>query len=300
MTKIKVVTHSGGFHADDVFGVATLMLLLGEENVEVVRSRDPKELEGAGYVLDTGNVYDSDKNLFDHHQAGGAGARSNGIPYASFGLVWKKFGTEIVGSQEVADAVDQYVVEPIDAFDNGVDLFFKNEAYKKSPFLIQSIIGFLEPARGEMQTREEAFSEAVTMARQILKRVIVHATSDIGTKKFIREQYEKAEDKTLVVFPEGEIISRVLIANILSEYPEPIYFIRYHEDRTWQVVCVTTEAFSFSNRKTLPELWRGKNNVELASVTGVSDAVFCHREGFMVVTKTKEGALALAKLALEA
>lgn len=39
MTKIKVVTHSGGFHADDVFGVAALSLLLGKENIEVVRTQ---------------------------------------------------------------------------------------------------------------------------------------------------------------------------------------------------------------------------------------------------------------------
>ena len=300
MTKIKVVTHSGGFHADDVFGVATLTLLLGEENIEVVRSRKPEDLIGASYVLDTGSVYDPDKNLFDHHQTGGAGERANGIPYASFGLIWKKFGAEIVGSQEVADAVDEYVVQPIDASDNGVELFFKNEKYKKLPFLIQSIVGFLEPARGEGRTREEAFAEAVIIARQILKRVIVHAETDINTKKFIREQYEKADDKTLIIFPEEEIISRVLIANILCEYPEPLYFVRHHEDRTWQVVCVTLEAFSYQHRKPLPETWRGKSDEELILATGVGDAVFCHRAGFMAVAKTKEGALALAKLALEA
>ncbi|MCR4275086.1 MAG: MYG1 family protein [Candidatus Campbellbacteria bacterium] len=298
MTKIRIVTHSGGFHADDVFGVAALRLLLAGQEIEVLRSRDPEIIRSGDYVLDAGFVYDESKNRFDHHQEGGAGKRNNGIPYASFGLIWKKFGKEIIGSQTDADAVDEYIIEPIDAYDNGVELFFKNDQYKKSPFLIQSVIAFLEPARGEALTRDEAFMEAVAIAGRILERVIVHVKSDAETKQFIHTQYEASKNKTIIVFPEGEIISRTLIANVLGEYQEPIYFVRTHEDGTWQVVGVSIEPFSFAVRKSLPVAWQGKKGDELASITGVTDAFFCHRAGFMAVTKTKEGAIALAELAL--
>ena len=40
MKKIIIATHSGSFHADDLFAVATLSLLLGKENIEVIRTRD--------------------------------------------------------------------------------------------------------------------------------------------------------------------------------------------------------------------------------------------------------------------
>ena len=39
-----VATHPGGFHADDVFAVATLGLALGE--LDVVRTREPARLAG--------------------------------------------------------------------------------------------------------------------------------------------------------------------------------------------------------------------------------------------------------------
>jgi uncharacterized UPF0160 family protein len=39
-------------------------------------------------------------------------------------------------------------------------------------------------------------------------------------------------------------------------------------------------------------------NEELAQVTGVADAVFCHNKLFMAVAKSKEGAIKLAELAL--
>ena len=54
----------------------------------------------------------------------------------------------------------------------------------------------------------------------------------------------------------------------------------------------------FEDRMKLPAAWAGLRDEELAKVTGVPDAVFCHRALFLAVAKSKEGALALAKLAL--
>src|SRR3989344_5092065 len=121
MKKLTIVTHNSHFHADDVFAVATLLLLLEKDHeINVVRSRDQAVIAEADYVVDVGGVYDPDKNCFDHHQTGGAGKRENPIPYASFGLVWKKYGEQLCGSQEIADYIDQVLVQPIDALDNGL------------------------------------------------------------------------------------------------------------------------------------------------------------------------------------
>jgi uncharacterized UPF0160 family protein len=49
-----VATHSGGFHADDVFAVATFQLLLGKENIQVIRTRDEAVIAAADYVVDVG------------------------------------------------------------------------------------------------------------------------------------------------------------------------------------------------------------------------------------------------------
>jgi uncharacterized UPF0160 family protein len=123
MAKTKIVTHSSKFHTDDIFAVATLILVLGEENIEVVRSRDPEVIKTGDYVVDVGGEYNLDTKRFDHHQKGGAGQRENGIPYASFGLVWKHFGTQVSGSEEVMKRIDQQLVQPVDAGDNGGEDF---------------------------------------------------------------------------------------------------------------------------------------------------------------------------------
>jgi len=87
MTDITIVTHDGNFHADDVFSIAALKIIFPSFNL--TRTRDAKVISQADIVIDVGNEYDPDKGRFDHHQRGGAGARENGIPFSSFGLIWQ-------------------------------------------------------------------------------------------------------------------------------------------------------------------------------------------------------------------
>ncbi len=42
----------------------------------------------------------------------------------------------------------------------------------------------------------------------------------------------------------------------------------------------------------------GLRDEELQKITGVEDAVFCHKGLFLAVSKSKEGAVKLAELAL--
>ncbi|HXK39331.1 MAG TPA: MYG1 family protein [Candidatus Paceibacterota bacterium] len=293
-----IVTHSGGFHADDTFGVAALMLLLGEGNMEIVRSRDPEIIAKGDYVLDTGNVYDPSANRFDHHQQGGAGKRDNGIPYASFGLIWKHFGEQIAGSKAAADAIDRRLVQPIDAFDNGVELFTRND-YDVSPYTVQNVFFAFEPAWGEKASYDQDFSDAVGFAKRILSREILQEQQNVKASEIVQKAYEDAPDKRLVVIESEPVIRRNVITESLSSRPEPLYFVRKHEDAgKWQVVCVMDDIRSFKNRKDLPAAWAGKRDDELAAVTGVADAVFCHSGRFICVANSKEGALKLAELAL--
>jgi uncharacterized UPF0160 family protein len=53
-------------------------------------------------------------------------------------------------------------------------------------------------------------------------------------------------------------------------------------------------------RKPLPTAWGAKHDEELVAVSGVADAAFCHRRLFMCTARSKEGALKLAELALDA
>ncbi|MBJ7331701.1 MAG: MYG1 family protein, partial [Solirubrobacteraceae bacterium] len=75
---MKVATHDGSFHADDVFAIAALRLR--HPDLEVVRTRDSDAHAAADLRVDVGMRFDPEAGDFDHHQKGGAGTRENGVP----------------------------------------------------------------------------------------------------------------------------------------------------------------------------------------------------------------------------
>ena len=64
---LRVATHWGSFHADDVLAWALIRHFL-DSDAEVVRSRDPAVLASADIVMDVGGTFDPAARRFDHHQ----------------------------------------------------------------------------------------------------------------------------------------------------------------------------------------------------------------------------------------
>jgi uncharacterized UPF0160 family protein len=290
---MKLITHNDRFHADDVFTMATLRILFGEKITEVVRTRDESIIATGDIVFDVGNVYDEATNRFDHHQTEGAGARVNGIPYAAFGLVWKKFGVEICGSQIAADFVDKKIVQMIDASDNGYALYTYTTPDVKE-YVMDTICGAFGSTWKEDDNYDEAFFEVVDIAEKILKREIKIAQDKAEAIPLVEEAYAKSEDKRIIVleefYPWNEVISR---------HDEVLFVISPTKDKMqWRIQTIQQERFI--NKKDLPTNWAGLRDVELEQVTGVPGAVFCHRKLFLAVAQTREGAILLAKLALTA
>lgn len=290
----KIVTHSGNFHADEVFACAALARLF-RGKVEIVRGRDPKLREQGDIVVDVGGEYSEDKNRFDHHQEGGAGVRENGIPYASFGLVWKRYGEALAGSPHAAHAIDERLVQPIDAGDNGVETYTKHG--EVSPYLVSDAIASFRGVWDETRTADEGFSEALAVAGKILGREIVFARAEEEGTARVEEAYARAEDKRIIILDDHYPWYRAL-----SGHPEPLYVVKPDRDNggKWKIEAVRDDTHSFKNRKDLPLAWAGKKDEELARISGVSDAIFCHNKRFVAVAGSKDGAIALARLAMDA
>jgi uncharacterized UPF0160 family protein len=286
-----VVTHSGGFHSDDVFAVAAFQLLLGEESMTVVRTRDDEVIVGADYVVDVGGVYDHDTKRYDHHQ-NGSPVRENGIPYAGFGLMWKHYGEEIAGSAQAAETVDVRLAQPIDAGDNGVSLYTLHG--ETAPFELYNIIGSHAPVWGSDSSIDEAFFEAVKTARGVLERCILQAQAGVAAAVYAKTCYEAASDKSVVV------CDRAIGTGFFVEYPEVQVVVAPAEsptEDTWKAKCVAVEHRNFATRVSFPEAWAGLRDNELATVSGIEDAVFTHKARFLFVAKSQESAIKAAKLA---
>ena len=133
----KAFTHSGKFHADDVFSSALLLYL--NPQITITRgNRVPEEYDGI--------VFDIGRGQYDHHQRDSR-VRENGVPYAAFGLLWEELGSGILG-ETLAQRFDEEFVQPLDNNDNTGE---KNE--------LASLIGNFNPVWDETEAADGVTEE---------------------------------------------------------------------------------------------------------------------------------------------
>jgi len=288
MTDMTVVTHDGNFHADDVFSIAVLKTIFPA--LTLVRTRDKQLISQANIVIDVGNEYDPDTGRFDHHQRGGAGARENGIPFSSFGLVWKKYGLQLCqGKQDVADSVDAGLVSTIDAIDCGYV-----EGVEQGISLSQTISMF-NPTWQEGGNFDKCFNEAVAFAQRLLTRFIASASGSADAKKIVAKAIADADDPRVIVLKQYTPWKKTV--HSLSD--QALYMIYPSHSGKWIIQTVPVEPGSFEDRKPLPKEWAGLSGEELQTVTGIEDANFCHNGLFIAGTDSFTSVMNMASLALK-
>jgi uncharacterized UPF0160 family protein len=289
MTDITIATHNGNFHADDVFAIAALKNIYPSFNL--VRTRDLALMAKADIVLDVGGVYDADAGRFDHHQRGGAGARENGIPFSSFGLIWQKYGLQICdGNQDVANSVDRGLVSTIDAIDCG---YVKGVSEGIS---LSQTISMFNPTWQEEGDFDTCFNEAVEFASRVLTRFIASASGGINAKAIVAKAVESAKDPRVIVLEQYTPWKRTVHASSI----DALYVIYPSNSGQWRIQTVPVELGSFEDRKSLPKAWAGLSDKALQDVTGLDDAMFCHNGLFIAGAESLESTMKMAAMALEA
>ncbi len=293
ITDMKIATHNGPFHCDDVLAVAVLKKLYPD--AEIVRTRDNAIMDACDIVLDVGMIYDHDKKRYDHHQLGRAGERANGIAYSALGLIWRHYGLEwCAGDSEAWRYIDDYLVQYVDAEDNGHDVF-KLTDLEISPVTIGSLVDWFRPAYGEEQNFDERFGQAVEWGQDLLEKLLARAQGSLRAEQKAVEVYAASDDPRLLVMDEFIPLGKqaeAMTGLLFHVYPDI--------NGMWRIKAIRKQKGSFENRKDLPASWAGLTGAELQALTSVSDAEFCHNALFIAGARTKEGAIKMAKLALEA
>lgn len=293
---VVAATHSGTFHADDVLAAAVLRL--ANPSVTIQRSRDMDQLNAADILFDVGRVFDPATCRFDHHQLEYKEARENGIPYSSFGLVWRELGDKLCGSASAANRVDISLVQGVDAVDCGVTL--SKEIPQVKLMSISAVLGNFNLGWQDLSPPEAinaAFEQAVSVAKIILENAIREAKG-FEQAKAVVEQGTLLEDGRLLLLEHGVPWKETVLES--SKYDRLLYVVFPDSQAKWHLSCVPDKAGSFSNRKALPAAWAGLDGEELDKVTGIKGCVFCHRARFVGGHSTKEGVIEMAKLALRA
>lgn len=302
--RITVVTHSGSFHADDVFAVATLSLIAEMEGkeLEIKRTREEKEILESDIAVDVGMKYEPENFRFDHHQKGGAGEHKNDssgaetkIPYASFGLVWKHFGEKLCGDAEIAKMVEERLVISVDARDNGVTISKPNEAGIFDHRTHDMICNFNPTWQEDQSMIDRQFEKVLNLAKEILLREIAYAKAEIDGEKITKSEIEKQNNPTILVLNQYTDWEKAASKSKNTKFV--VYKHRNGNDWCAQSVRDDLENYN-SDRAKMPETWRGLRGIELEKASGINGAMFCTNGGWYLTTKSKESAIAMAKKAL--
>jgi len=270
----KAFTHGGKFHSDDVFGAALLTYL----NADIIIERGynvPDDYDGI--------IFDIGFGEYDHHQQN-ALIRENGVPYAAFGLLWKQFGTEILGAED-AKRFDEKFIQSLDLSDN-------TGCYNE----IAEIISLYNPNWDETISVEDAFESAKQWAMTILKRYFARVESINKAEKIIRPDLDKQKNGIAILthfVPWKKCVKNT-----------DIKFVIYHSQRGgFCAQAVESEEEDEDGRHKLkcpfPQEWRGKEMGILQEITGIEGIKFCHNSGFLISTNTIDEAILACQKAMK-
>jgi len=296
-----LVTHSGGFHADEVLSSVILMQLFPE--AQLVRSRAPEWITAGAdrIVYDVGGTYDVASGIFDHHQRG-APQRDDGQPYSSFGLIWKHFGRDYLAAlsvpaefmETVHAAFDAGFVLPVDLVDNGA--LSPDSAGLLAGLTLPSLLETLKPVFDERdpEATDRAFHAAVGIARSFVEAKIGVIHAKRRAEALVLTAIASVGNGRVLELPIGMPFRPAIV----KAGADHLLFVVHPRETDWCLTGIRRAEEGFELRADLPAAWAGLSGRELETVTGIEGASFCHNGRFIAAAKTRDAALALAGLAV--
>jgi len=265
-------------------------------DIELIRTRDMERLKELDIVYDVGD------GEFDHHQVEKE-FRESGTPYAASGLIWRKFGRDVVrrsapdfSEDEVYNVfryIDRNLIEAIDASDNGIRAAM---SLIPTPNISTIISNFNPPWDANAENEDEYFHQAVRLADIILGNAIAQQISTVKAKGHIVAAFEKRPRPELLILERSYPWPRLL--NSIDREKEVLFVVFPREDE-YLLQTVRGSGGCLGNRKSLPEAWAGKRDDELNEILGIEDAIFCHSGRFIAGAKSFESIMKMAEIAIE-
>lgn len=274
---LEVATHDGSFHADDVTAFALIRAYL-DADATVVRTRDLARIARADVVVDVGGEFDPERGRFDHHQKTYTGARSS----AGMVLDWLEATGRV--RAPLAARLRETLVDYVDAVDNG------REKPTHGRPCVTSIVGMI----GEQATTHTSFDPLYVRASDLVLEVVRGIDAGLAKEEHARAIVWAAMDEAVAA---GR---NVILLDAHASWKTPYFarggeahpteFVLFPGERDVRVVAIPPVQDSFAQKRPFPEAWAGLEDAALEAVTGVPGSVFCHKNRFIAVFRTREAA----------
>lgn len=277
-----VGTHDGCWHADELLAIAILKEAMPNAQVNVIRSRDPFMLSKADIVIDVGH------GEFDHHQTGNK-KYPNGIPYAACGLILDA----VEGDSQLRNLLNYDLIFGVSARDNG---YYDPHLGKLCVSTKLEWVGSFYPTWQEKALVEdgdlvERFYNVLDMVQAVYRRVRANCRARIESDRILPTC--PVFNNRFIELPCGGIPW----VSYGYEHQELLGAVHMDDTKSYWVVRVAKDSpDGFCNRVSFPAEWGGLEQGELARVSGIRDALFCHHSLFMATFKTRMAANAAMRM----
>lgn len=297
-----LVTHSGGFHADELFSSVILTRLFPE--AEIVRSRKPDWITPSEdrIIYDVGGQYSPKMRIFDHHQRN-APQREDGKPFSSFGLIWKHFGNDYLVDLGIAETHVEQVhasfessfVIPIDLLDNGA--LSPAIAGPLAGMTLPTLLESLKPVfdKSSPKAEDAAFESALMIARAFAEARVAKIAAKLRAESIVETAIKAAGESAILELPMG----MPYLPTVTKMGAEHLLFVINPRGEDWSIGGIRKNKDGFKLRANLPETWAGLTNQDLEKACGVDGATFCHNGLFVAAAKTRAAILDMANLAVK-
>lgn len=302
MTITHLVTHSGGFHADELLSSVVLTRLFPQ--ADLLRSRDKQWITPSvdKVIFDVGGIFDAEAQIFDHHQRPGP-MREDDQPFSSFGLIWAQYGRDYLASMDVpADGIeaihskfDTKFVLPIDLLDNGA--MEPSIAGPLSIMTLPALLGSLKPVFDNTSPTadDDAFFAALPIARSFIEAQIRNLAAKARSKNIVLEAITKAGTSAILELPMG-MPYRSALEQTEADH---ILFVVHPRGGDWTINGIKLSNDTFEQRANLPEAWAGLTDAALEEASGIKGAKFCHNARFIAVADSRDAILKMATIAVK-
>lgn len=302
MTITHLVTHSGGFHADELLSSVILTRLFPD--AKILRTRDAQWTTPSPekIIYDVGRAYDAEAQIFDHHQRP-TPLREDEQPYSSFGLIWAHYGHDYLRALNVPEAdlndihasFDKGFVLPIDLVDNGA--LAPATAGDLASLTLPSLIGSLKPVfdNDSPTADDDGFAAALPIARAFVEGSLAGKAAKRRAEAMVIEAIDKTGEGRVLELPRG-MPFRGAIEKTGADH---LLFVVNPRDEDWAIGGIRISGDSFEQRADLPAAWAGLTDAALEEASGVKGAKFCHNGLFIAVAATREAALEMATIAVK-
>lgn len=302
MTITYLVTHSGGFHADELLSSVILTRLFPQ--AALVRTRDSGWITpGEGKIIyDVGRDYDAAARIFDHHQRP-VPTRDDDQPYSSFGLIWRHYGHDYLRALDIPEAdleaihasFDKSFVLPIDQMDNGT--MNPSVAGPLTSLTISVLLESLKPVfdNRSPEADDQAFARALPIAAAFVEASIANKAAKRRAEAIVAKAIAEAGPSRILELPMGMPFRSAIDA----AGADHLLFVVNPRDSDWSIGGIRISGDSFEQRADLPAAWAGLTDAAFEEASGVQGAKFCHNGLFIAVANSREAAMKLAELAVQ-